>query len=68
MTRVEAEKELCDRFMQICELYMKYNPNGEYLTFCLNTAPDGLLCITFNNRYWDQDAEKTINHFEYYSG
>ena len=54
-------KEIAKRLNEIRELYLKEYPQGDYLNLAIleNT-------ITFNNSYFDEDANFPIIYSEYF--
>ena len=56
MNRTECEAKILEKLEEIVEIYKQYNPNGTYLTGALVDN-----CISFWNRYYDEDKDTPIN-------
>lgn len=48
MTRIECEQKILEKLDEIREIYLQYNPGGDYLSlFCSKSG------TSVNNEYWD---------------
>lgn len=56
MNRTECEAKIMEKLEEINEIYKQYNPNGTYLT---GAVVDN--CISFWNRYYNEDKDTPIN-------
>lgn len=62
MTRQECERKILERLEEIREIYLQYNPGGDYLAlFCSKSG----LCT--NNEWWEggQDEYTPIRASKY---
>ena len=58
MTREHAEQAIFAKMQEIAEISREYNPNGNYLALVVYPQTN---YISFNNSYWNADAELPID-------
>lgn len=64
MERKECEKAIYQKLQEIVEIYNEYNPKGKYISLSsIYDENDGGRSFSFNNQYWDEDADMGIQFF-----
>ena len=52
INRKECEEQILELLKEIREVYRDYNPQGEYLSMCLNSGS-----IHFNNAWFSKESD-----------
>lgn len=65
MNRKECEKLIFQKLKEIKDIYLKYNPKGEYLSLCFMKHEDNELYFTFNNNYNHEDKNKPLDYTKF---
>ena len=62
MNRKECEKLIFQKLKEIKDIYLEYNPKGEYLSLSIIVEKNKSY-LSFNNRYYEEDKKKPIDFF-----
>ena len=67
MNKKQCEKLILEKLKEIGDIYLQYNPKGDYLNLCFMNE-DNELYFSFNNSYTEKDKSKPIKvtRFEKY--
>lgn len=67
MNKKQCEKLILEKLKEIGDIYLQYNPKGDYLSLCFMNE-DNELYFSFNNDYNEKDQSKPIKvaRFEKY--
>lgn len=63
MTKQECEQKILTNLMEIANVYMQYNPDGDYLDLAFIASSDGVSYM-FNNAH-KVDEDKRISFFHH---
>ena len=58
MNRKETEQALIQKMEEMTELYLQYNPDGQYLSMAYVSGN-----LHINNSYYGKDSARPINAF-----
>ena len=61
MNKKQCEKLILEKLKEIGDIYLQYNPKGDYLNLCFMKDEDNELYFSFNNSYAEKDQSKPIN-------
>ena len=61
MNKKQCEKLILEKLKEIGDIYLQYNPEGDYLNLFFMKDEDNELYFSFNNSYTEKDKSKPIN-------
>lgn len=60
MNKKQCEKLIFQKLKEIMDIYLEYNPKGEYLSLSIIVEKNKAY-LSFNNRYYGEDKKKPID-------
>ena len=60
MKREKCEKLIFHKLKEIKDIYLEYNPKGEYLSLSIIVEKNKSY-LSFNNQYYEEDKKKPID-------
>lgn len=65
MNKKQLEKQILVKLKEIRDIYLQYNPYGDYFTLCFMKNSDNEVYYNFNNNYTQEDKSKPINFVKF---
>ena len=63
MKREKCEKLILEKLKEIKDIYLEYNPKGEYLSLSIIVEKNKSY-LSFNNQYYGEDKKKSIDFWD----
>lgn len=60
MNKKQCEKLIFQKLKEIMDIYLEYNPKGEYLSLSIIVEKNKAY-LSFNNQYYGEDKKKPID-------
>lgn len=60
MKREKCEKLILEKLKEINDIYLEYNPKGEYLNLSIIVEKNKSY-LSFNNQYYEEDKKNPID-------